>query len=376
MWTRLPRLLTLTSLGLALVLAVALLSFEQAAAQTNERDVPPAALEGGAVPGQSLGTNSDSEIWRALRQGAQGTVSIPDKQAGVLIQSEGDNWRAMRNGPMTVAGVWILLGFVALLALFFVIRGRIKIESGLSGRTIERFNGVERFAHWLTAVCFIILSLTGLNILYGRHVLLPVLGPEVFSAITLWGKYAHNYLSFPFMLGLVLMFVLWIAHNIPNRYDMAWIAQLGGLFTKGVHPPSKKFNAGQKVIFWVVILGGLSLSLSGLALIFPFTFAWWDATFSALNAIGLNLPTGLTAMEEMQLSQLWHGFVGLVMIGIILAHIYIGSIGMQGAFAAMGSGMVDENWAREHHNVWVAETKGEPIPDIDDHGHGSPQPAE
>jgi formate dehydrogenase subunit gamma len=178
------------------------------------------------------------------------------------------------------------------------------------------------------------------------------------------------------MLGVVLMFVLWVRHNLPNRYDMAWIAQGGGLFAKGVHPPSKKFNAGQKLIFWSVILGGLALSLSGLALLFPFTFAWWDATFSILSAIGVNLPTGLTAMEEMQLSQLWHGLVALIMIGIIIAHIYIGSLGMEGAFAAMGSGQVDENWAREHHNVWVAEIKGEPLPDIDSHGGGRPQPAE
>ena len=377
-WKRNHRwmLATVLTLGLALPLVLGPAVAEQALAQTGQPTPQPESPTGGEVPGQSLGSASDSDLWRAVREGVQGSVSIPDSSAGVLIQSEGDNWRAVRNGPLTVAGGWIILGFVGLVALFFLLRGRIKIEAGPSGRTIERFNNVERFTHWLTATTFIVLALTGLNILYGKHLLLPLLGPGIFASLTLAGKYAHNYLAFPFMLGVVLMFVLWVRHNLPNRYDMAWIAQGGGLFAKGVHPPSKKFNAGQKLIFWSVILGGLALSLSGLALLFPFTFAWWDATFSILSAIGVNLPTGLTAMEEMQLSQLWHGLVALIMIGIIIAHIYIGSLGMEGAFAAMGSGQVDENWAREHHNVWVAEIKGEPLPDIDSHGGGRPQPAE
>ena len=347
-----------------------------ASAQDSLRNVEPESPTGGLVPGAPLGSDSDSEIWRAVREGAQGNVSIPDKQAGVLIQSEGDNWRAWRNGPLTVAGAWIVLGFVALIALFFVFRGRIRIDAGPSGQTIERFNAVERFAHWLTATCFVILALTGLNLLYGRHVLLPIIGPEVFSWLTIGGKYAHNYLAFPFMLGVVLMFVLWVRHNIPNRYDMVWITQGGGLFSKGGHPPSRKFNAGQKLIFWSVILGGLSLSLSGVALLFPFTIEPWQPTFEVIAALGIKLPTALTPMEEMQLSQLWHGIVALVMIGIIIGHIYIGSVGMEGAFDAMGTGHVDENWAREHHNVWVAEVKGEPIPDIDDYTSGSPHPAE
>ena len=372
-WTR-----GLAAAGLVLLAAAVLLpQLDTAAvAQVEGRTVQPESPTGGAVPGQSLGASSDSEIWRALRHGAQGNVSIPDKQAGVLIQSEGDNWRAFRNGPLTVAGAWIVLGFIALVALFFVVRGRIKIEAGPSGQTMERFNAVERFTHWITAVSFIILALTGLNLLYGRHVLLPVLGPDVFAAISMAGKYAHNYLAFPFMLGLVLMVLLWIRHNIPNRYDLIWIAEFGGLFSKHKHPPSRKFNAGQKVIFWVVILGGASLSLSGIALLFPFTLSWWQGTFSALNVIGLNLPTAITPMEEQQLSQIWHAFVGVVMIGIIIGHIYIGSLGMEGAFAAMGSGQVDENWAREHHSVWVAEVRGEPIPDPDDYVSGSTQPAE
>lgn len=311
-------------------------------------------------PSNTLGNNSDADLWRAIREGAAGTVSIQDERAATLIQSEGDNWRAIRNGPISVYGSWIVLGMVALLALFFLIRGRIKIEAGPSRTTIERFSAIERFAHWLSAGTFVILALTGLNLLYGRYVLLPVIGPEAFSVLTYWGKYAHNFLAFPFMLGILMMFVLWVRHNIPNKYDLIWISKAGGLFTSGSHPPSKKFNAGQKLIFWTVALGGFSLSLSGIALLFPFEFAPWAATFAKLNALGFDLPATVTPMAEMQLSQAWHAIVSLVMIAVIIAHIYIGSIGMEGAFDAMGTGHVDTNWAREHHNLWVAEMQGLP----------------
>jgi len=324
-------------------------------------DTTAVAQQPGSVPGDTLGSTSDSQLWRAVREGQAGQVSIPDANAGILIQSEGEAWRAIRNGPLSTYGIWALLGMIILVALFFAVRGRVRIEAGPSGRKIERFGGVERFSHWLTAGSFIVLALTGLNILYGRYALLPLLGPDLFATISLWGKLAHNYLAFAFMLGLVLCILLWVLHNFPNRYDLVWLAKGGGLFSKHSHPPSKKFNAGQKLIFWVVVLGGVSVSLTGIALMFPFEFAMFAPTFEVLNALGFQLPTDLSPIQEQQLSQLWHTIVALFMIVVIIAHIYIGTIGMEGAFDAMGSGMVDENWAREHHSVWVAEMTGEPV---------------
>jgi len=354
------RLVGAFALAIAVLLvAGSALAPDTALAQTAGRAVDDPSPQAGNVPGGHLGTISDAEIWREVRRGLQGNVSIPDKQAGVMIQSEGDNWRAWRNGPMTVGGAWALLGIVGLLALFFVVRGRIRIEAGPSGHTIERFNSIERFVHWLTAVSFILLALTGLNMLYGRHVLLPIFGPDVFATLTQGGKYVHNFVSFAFMLGVVLMVVIWVRHNLPTREDLVWLAKGGGLFVKGVHPPSHKFNAGQKIQFWIVVLGGLSMTLSGISLLFPFEIPMFAATFSVLNVFGLGLATDLGPIQEMQLSHLWHTAVGLAMMAIIVAHIYIGSLGMEGAFDAMGTGQVDENWAREHHNLWVAEVKGE-----------------
>ena len=381
---RFPRLDLALFLGvLTLGLLVAL---GPAAAQTEGRDVEDAQTTEGNVPGGHLGTSSDADFWRAVRHGEQGAVSIPNKQAGQMIQSEGDQWRAIRNGPVSNFGIWILLVMIGALALFFVLRGRIRIDAGPSGRTIQRFNGLERFTHWLTASSFIVLALTGLFMLYGRHLLGEGGGAagdfgtlhQVYASFMLWGKMAHNYLAFAFMVGLALMFVLWVWHNLPNKYDFEWIALGGGMLSKGVHPPAKKFNAGQKVIFWSVILGGLSLSLSGISLLFPFQYSFFNDTFVALNSIGFSLPADLTAMQEMQLSQVWHAVAALILIAIILAHIYIGSLGMEGAFAAVGTGQVDENWAREHHSVWVAQLNGEPLPEFGETArrHDSQQPAE
>lgn len=322
---------------------------------------PALAQQEGQVPGGALGGTSDTEFWRALRRGEEGTVSIPDPQAAQLIQSEGENWRAIRNGPLSMWGAWGVLGIIGLLALFFVVRGRIRIEGGRTGRTVTRFGAFERFTHWLTASCFVVLALTGLNMLYGRYLLIPVIGQQAFSWLTLAGKWAHNYLAFGFMLGLGLMLVLWVGHNFPNRHDVVWLAKGGGLVWPGAHVPAKKFNAGQKILFWLVILGGISVSFSGVMLLFPFAIEAFGPTFAWINwAIGTDYPTQLAPLQEQQLAQIWHSIVGLFLTAVIIAHIYIGSVGMEGAFDAMGSGEVDENWAREHHSVWYRdlEAKG------------------
>ncbi|SLN60429.1 formate dehydrogenase subunit gamma [Oceanibacterium hippocampi] len=322
----------------------------------------PAALaqDAGAVPGNALGNSSDSNFWRAIRQGESGNVSLPNQQAGVLIQSNGEDWRIWRNGPLKFWGGIALVGMLALLALFFALRGRIRVDHGLSGRTVRRFNGFERFAHWLTALSFVVLGLTGLNLMFGRELIIPLLGKEAFATITQAGKYLHNYVAFAFMIGLVLILVLWIRQNIPNRYDLIWLVKAGGMLGGRKHPPARKFNAGQKILYWLVIIGGISISLTGLGLMFPFEISYFEGTFRLLNLLGLDLPTSLSATAEMQLTQLWHAIVGIGLIVVIFGHIYIGTLGMQGAFDAMGSGDVDENWAREHHSVWMDEIGRQP----------------
>lgn len=311
----------------------------------------------------TLGGASDAEVWRALRYGLEDIkVSAGGPEARVLIQDGGMRWLEFRKGPLATYGAYLLGGTLVLLALFYLVRGRIRIDGDKTGRTVTRFQAVERFGHWLMAGSFVVLAITGLLVLFGRMVVIPLLGHEAFSTLATGSKWVHNNISWAFMLGLVMVFFMWVLQNIPNRADLKWLALGGGMFSKGVHPPAWKFNAGQKLIFWSTIVFGASIAASGLSMLFPFELPMFAKTFQILNDTGLPqavgygpLPEMLAPHEEMQLAQLWHASIGFVLMAIIIAHIYIGSLGMEGAFGAMNAGEVDEQWAREHHGLWLKE---------------------
>jgi len=321
-----------------------------------------AASEQGEGALQTRGATSDSAMWGMIRHGETFTTQAPGPVSDFLVQDAGVSWTTLREkgGVLQEWGAVAIAAILFLLGLFMLLRGRIEIEHGWSGKLIQRFAGWERFGHWLLATSFILLALTGLNLLYGKDYLMPVIGKAAFAEVTMAGKWIHNNVAWAFMVSLVWIFVAWVWHNLPSKHDLVWLAKGGGLFTKGVHPPSKKFNAGQKLIFWGTIVLGGSVSASGLALLFPYELPMFAGTFAMLNDLGISelvlgstLATDLTLIQEQQYAQLWHTIVAFAMIVLILAHIYIGSVGMQGAFAAMGSGMVDRNWAMEHHNLWV-----------------------
>jgi formate dehydrogenase subunit gamma len=322
-------------------------------------------VETEVAPADPLGTRggaSDPELWRALRFGsADITSQVRSPAATLLVQDSGMAWLHFREGPLREWGGYFLLGVIGFLAVFYLIRGRIRISHGRAGITIVRFNFIERFAHWLLAGSFILLGLTGLITLFGRTGLIPLLGKDGYSTLALASKWIHNNVSWAFMLALIMVFVFWVIHNLPSRHDLVWFAKGGGIIGSG-HPPAKKFNAGQKIIFWSVILLGASISVSGLQLLFPFELHLFEATFAKLAALGITelplygpIPEALTPHAEMQHAQGWHAIVSFVLMGIIIAHIYIGTLGMEGAYDAMGSGEVDLNWAKEHHSLWVEE---------------------
>ena len=263
----------------------------------------------------------------------EGRVSIPDQRSGVLEQPAGRDWREFRDVTLRWIGGIAILGIIAVLVIFYLTRGMVRLESGRSGRSIVRFTAFERFVHWMTATCFIILAVSGLNITFGRPLLLPLIGLEAFSEWSQWAKYAHNYLSFPFTIGVVLIFLMWIAGNIPNKVDIDWFKRGGGMVGHD-HPPAYRFNAGQKAIYWIVVIGGTAVAVTGYELMFPFY---------------------LSGIEGMQLAQIVHSIVSVLFVAAMFAHIYIGTIGMEGAFEAMGTGTVDVNWAKEHHSLWLEE---------------------
>lgn len=263
----------------------------------------------------------------------EGRIVIPDQKAAVLIQPAGRTWDYLHEVTLHWAGAAVILGMIAALGAAYLIVGPLRISAGRSGQKVRRFSDFERFSHWLTAVSFVVLGLTGLNITFGKMVLLPMIGEDAFASLSQAAKYAHNFVSFSFVIGLVLIATIWFKDNIPRKVDIDWLKQGGG-FIKSKHAPAGRFNAGEKLVFWLALGAGAAVAVSGYLLLFPFY---------------------VTNIAGMQVAQLVHAAIAVLFIAVILAHIYIGTLGMEGAFEAMGTGEVDLNWAKEHHDLWLAE---------------------
>jgi formate dehydrogenase subunit gamma len=278
--------------------------------------------------------NERANFWRAVREGVSGYTAVQGQETNVLIQNTGENWRNLRNGPIATYGGWILGGVVLLIAVFFILFGRIKLADGRSGYTIERWGLFDRVLHWFTAISFIVLALTGLSLLYGRVVLIPYLGKDGFAAYANFAKELHNYLGPFFAVSLVLQLLKWMRHNFPTFADIAWLLKGGGLLIKSVHPSAGRMNAGEKVWYWILFWLGLGLIISGFVLDFP--------------------NFGQTR-ETMQYAQIIHTSVAIILIAIALGHIYIGTLGTEGALEGMVTGRVDVNWAKQHHDLWYQE---------------------
>jgi formate dehydrogenase subunit gamma len=263
----------------------------------------------------------------------QGRGTIPDAKSYTIEQPAGRDWRHFHEVTLRWIGAISILGMLVVLVGFYLVRGMVRLESGRSGRVLVRFTQLERLLHWMTATCFIVLAISGLNMTFGKPLLLPWMGPEAFTTWSQWAKYAHNYLSFPFTLGVVIIFLIWIPWNMPSKVDVQWLKEGGGIVGHR-HPPAGRFNAGQKLVYWLQILAGGALALTGYLLMFPF--------------YGTNIA-------NMQLAEIFHGVTAVLFIAIMLGHIYIGTIGMEGAFEGMWDGTVDANWAREHHSLWLEQ---------------------
>ena len=263
----------------------------------------------------------------------QGRTELLDERARVLMQPAGRTWRYFHEVLLRWTAAIVILGSVAVLALAYLVIGPLRIAAGRSGIKVHRFNSLERFSHWLTATCFVILAVTGLNITFGKVLLLPLIGPTAFTALSEGAKYAHNFLSFPFVLGLALIVVLWMRNNIPRKVDIDWLKQGGG-FIGSKHPTAGRFNAGEKLVFWLALGGGAAVAVSGYLLMFPFY---------------------VTNIFGMQVAQVVHSIIAVLFVALIIAHIYIGTLGTEGAFEAMWTGKVDLNWAKTHHELWLEE---------------------
>ncbi|MBX3591620.1 MAG: formate dehydrogenase subunit gamma [Burkholderiaceae bacterium] len=285
---------------------------------------------------------NNAPVWREVNSPTAGFTNLPANEGGVLIQSAGEEWRLMRNGPITRYGGWGLVVVLLLIAAFYLFRGQIKVQGQPTGRLIERFTVVERSVHWLNAACFVVLGLTGIIMLFGKYLLLPVFGYTLFSILATMSKTGHNFIGPLFAVTLIAMFLTYVKDNFPRAYDLTWLVKGGGLLSRNVHVPSHRFNGGEKMLFW----GGLVLL----------------GTIVAVTGFILDFPNYGQTRAQMQDAWMIHAIAALLFIALIMGHIYIGTIGTEGALDAMKTGYVDEAWAKEHHEYWYDDVKAGKIP--------------
>ena len=300
---------------------------------------------------------NNAPMWRQVGQGVTGYSSLPLSQApeaGNLIQkfvqypgsrltNAGEAWRQVRNQYLIPYGGSLLLIVLGAIALFYWRKGTIELHGQETGRKIERFTPFERSAHWANAIAFCALAISGIVMAFGKFFILPVIGTALFGWLTYALKNIHNFAGPLFAVSLVIVIVTFVRDNIPSKEDITWVLKGGGLIS-GTEVPSHRFNAGEKILFWSgVFFLGLVVVGSGLVL---------DKL----------IPGLVYERGTMQISHMVHAVATFLMMTMFMGHIYMGTIGMRGAYSAMRDGYVDETWAKEHHELWYDDIKAGKIP--------------
>ncbi|MGB7481879.1 MAG: formate dehydrogenase subunit gamma [Burkholderiaceae bacterium] len=295
--------------------------------------------------------------YRIVKEGRENYSSLPAREAGVLIQPKvrfpgqarattaGEAWRNYRNGPLSQIGGWLLGAALLAIVIVYLVFGTRKLKGEKTGRLIERFTPVERIAHWTTAISFVLLALTGLTMLFGRYVVLPLFGPTLFGWFSYICKNVHNFVGPLFTAALIAVFLIFLRDNFPEKNDWKWLVRMGGLFG-GEDIRIGRFNAGEKLWFWGgVVLLGLFVSSSGFVL--------------NMLVPGMDYTRG-----NMQVANVVHVVSAVLFICIGLGHIYMGTLAQEGAYTAMAEGYVDDEWAKEHHGLWYDDIQNGKIPRV------------
>ena len=281
---------------------------------------------------------NNAPVWRDVRkEGEEHYTTVKGREAGVLVQSAGETWRQIRNGPVTFYGGWLVIAVLLIIAALYGAKGPVKLHQRPTGRLVHRFSTTEQVVHWSTAISFCVLGLSGLIMLFGKHVLLPLFGYTLFSWLALLSKNLHNFVAPFFILSVLVMIFLWLRDNLPRAYDWRWFRRAWAFFLRSEHIPSGRFNGGEKAWFWFGVVGlSIVVSWSGVILLFP--------NFDQTRAV-------------MQDAWIWHASAALLYIAMSLGHIYMGTIGVEGTYGNMRTGYTDESWAKEHHSIWYDEVK-------------------
>jgi len=299
--------------------------------QVRAADTPP-------PPESLLSINPGTDLWREVRQREgeiEGISQVKSPGANILVNVSGQSWREYRMQELVPKAGTAILIVLIIIAIFRLLRGRIMLEDGRSGVKILRFTTSQRAAHWTTAILFVTLGLTGLTLLLGRKFLIPVFGAEGFSSIAVVAKFLHDYLGPAFMLALTWLFILFVRDNLPSpKLDLQWLLKGGGLF--GKHASSDRYNAGEKVWFWLASIVGLAVIISGMVLDFPI-FEQTRATMEFYHWV--------------------HSVSAIILIVVSFGHIYMGTAALEATFEVMKTGYCDANWAKEHHDLWYEKVK-------------------
>ena len=329
----------------------------------NIQDVKPDASD---APGYAEQNNqqraivqpgNNAPMWRDVGRGVEGYTSLPKSQApeaGVLIQpfvqypgsrltNAGEAWRQVRNLWIIPYGGAFLLVVLGAIAIFYWRKGAIRVHGKPTGVEIERFTPLERSAHWANAIAFVVLAVSGVTMAFGKFFIQPFIGDMLFGWLAYGLKTAHNFAGPLFAVSLTIVFITFVKDNLPQQGDLVWLLKGGGMLG-GSEIPSHRFNAGEKVIFWAGVFGlGILVVASGLVL---------DKV----------LPLLLYERASMQIAHMVHAVAAVLMLGMFIGHIYMGTIGTEGAYKAMKTGYVDETWAKEHHELWYNDIKANKIP--------------
>ena len=323
--------------ALRLFVAVVAVSAACAAAAQSPAVSPREADQAKQQAAQQIAQPLNNQpVWNEVRTGLPQYTSIPGRETNVLVQPSGQTWRALRDGQISVYGGWALVVIFLSILTFFWFKGTIALHGPETGRKVQRFTPWERSVHWTTAGSFSILAISGLIILFGKGVLLPLIGYTLFSWLALLAKNLHNFVGPLFTVCIVLLFFTFVRHNFWKSWDFTWVREFGGMLS-GREIPSGKFNAGEKLWFW----GGL-LSLG---------------TIVSVSGFILDFPNFNQTRQTMQIANVVHSVATILFMLAALGHIYMGTIGMAGALDAMRTGYVDETWAREHHAYWYNDIK-------------------
>lgn len=378
-WQGASMLALLTALALWLALGAATEARAQAAPAAAEASGVTAGPPAGFVapdepkPDETNAQRSKSQpgnnapFWRAVRNSGEqaGTIALPGLEKGVLVQrfvdypgsrltTAGEGWREVRNRILLPYGGSLLLIIVVAMALFYWRKGPMGHAHGDGGMRIERFTPLERAAHWTNAIAFVCLAISGITMAWGKFFLLPVLGHDLFGGLTYALKTLHNFVGPLFAVSLLIVILTFVKDNIATLADFRWLKTFGGMFS-GKHVPSHRFNAGEKGMFWWgITVPGVVIVASGLVL---------DMLF----------PVVEYTRGNMQIAHMIHAVAATLMMAALLGHIYMGTIGMRGAYKAMRTGYTNEGWAKEHHELWYDDIKAGKIP-AQRSGHKAPAP--